>query len=352
MRYGGQFLASREYNIVAFFVIYSALIQGGQAAGQFFSYGPNVAQAIAAANRILSARTRPNEKTGPETSISLPLCSDQGSDGLGARVELKDVSFRYPTRRVPVFLNLNVTIERGQFVAFVGPSGCGKTTIITLLERFYDSSSGMICFNGRDVRSIEISSYRKALSLVAQEPKLFEGTIRENLLLGLDTNDSTDNSHNCSNKATESLEEQMAQACKDAEIHAFITSLPEGYSTQLGINTQTALSGGQKQRLCVARALLRRPSLLLLDEATSSLDSQSEKLVQTAIERLATAGQRTMTIIAVAHRLATVQKADVIFVFGGSETGRGARIVEHGSHHELLRRRGAYWQMVCNDSFL
>ena len=164
---------------------------------------------------------------------------------------------------------------------------------------------------------------------MAQEPRLFEGSIQENLLLGVDKDSVS--------------EEQMHQACKDAEIHDFIISLPEGYGTELGINTQTALSGGQKQRLCLARALLRRPKLLLLDEATSSLDSQSEKLVQAAIERLA--GQRSMTVIAVAHRLATIQKADVIFVFGEGEEGKGSRILEKGTHSELLRRRGAYWGM-------
>jgi len=204
-----------------------------------------------------------------------------------------------------------------------------------MLERFYEPTSGMITFNDQNLKDIEVSSYRQALSLVAQEPKLFDGTIRENLVLGIDEQDVSDS--------------QIRQACKDAEIHDFIISLPEGYDTPLGINTQTSLSGGQKQRLCLARALLRSPSLLLLDEATSSLDSQSEKLVQAAIERLV--AQRSMTVIAVAHRLATIQKADVIFVFGESEVGRGSRILERGTHADLLRRRGAYWSM-CQEQAL
>jgi ABC-type multidrug transport system fused ATPase/permease subunit len=255
-------------------------------------------------------------------------------------VELKAVSFKYPTRDAPIFRDLDVSIESGQFVAFVGPSGCGKTTVVSLLERFYDPSRGAIYFDEQDVQSIEFSSYRQRLSLVAQEPRLFDGTIRENLLLGLGSgsNNSSD------------MEEQMIQACKDAEIHDFIISLPEGYRTELGIHTQTALSGGQKQLLCIARALLRSPSLLLLDEATSSLDSRSEKLVQNALERLA--GQQRMTIVAVAHRLATIQKADVIFVFGESEVGRGSRVVERGSHQELLRSRGMYWQMVSSSVYI
>jgi ABC-type multidrug transport system fused ATPase/permease subunit len=233
---------------------------------------------------------------------------------------------------VSTFSDLNISIESGQFVAFVGPSGCGKSTVISLLERFYDPTSGKILFGGRDISSIQRASYRKALSLVAQEPKLFEGTIRDNLLLGIEDNEDLQ------------TEERMIQACKDAEIHDFISSLPEGYLTGLGVNAQTSLSGGQKQRLCIARALIRKPLLLLLDEATSSLDSQSEKLVQEAMERLA--GKKSMTIIAVAHRLATIQKADVIFVFGEGARGQGSKILEKGSHHELLRRKGPYWQMV------
>jgi ATP-binding cassette subfamily B (MDR/TAP) protein 1 len=331
LRYGGQLLASREYDVVKFFVIYIAIIQGGQAAGQFCSYGPKIAQAMAGANRILSLRMRASEEDNVTTRPLSPTNSKAG-----VRIELRGVSFRYPTRNAPIFLNLDVVIESGQFVAFVGPSGCGKTTIISLLERFYDPVSGTISFNGSDIRSIEMSSYRRAISLVPQEPKLFNSSVRDNLLLGLDSSSSTIS------------EDEIIQACKDAEIHDFLTSLPEGYDTPLGTNAQTSLSGGQKQRLCVARALLRKPSLLLLDEATSSLDSQSERLVQKAIECLA--GQRNMTIIAVAHRLATIQKADIIFVFGESEVGHGSRIVERGNHHDLLLRKGAYWQMVSHSA--
>lgn len=301
-------------------MVYIAIIMGGQAAGQFFSFGPNVAQAMASAQRILNVRRDPAmEEQEPTTPLQASMT---------AKVEFKDLTFYYPSRKTPTFRNVNFTIESGQFVAFVGPSGCGKTTVISLLERFYDPSQGSILFGEENIRTLEMSSYRKAVSLVAQEPKVFDGTIRENLLLGTDT---------------EVSEEQMIQACKDAEVHDFIISLPDGYETELGISAQTSLSGGQKQRLCIARALIRRPRLLLLDEATSSLDSRSEKMVQGAMERLA--GKRSMTIVAVAHRLATIQKADVIFVFGEGQPGKGSRIVEQGSHHELLRRRGVYYQM-------
>ncbi|KAJ5341530.1 ABC multidrug transporter [Penicillium brevicompactum] len=322
--YGGRLLASREYDPVAFFVVYIAIIQGGQAAGQFLSFGPNVAQAKASANRLFAAR-EPSEGQ-LESPVAEPMPKD-----LRPSVELRGVSFGYESRNITTFANLDISIESGQFVAFVGPSGCGKSTVISLLERFYDPTSGSILFGGRDISSIQKSSYRKALSLVAQEPKLFEGSIRDNLLLGIE------------DKEDAQTEERMIQACKDAEIHDFITSLPDGYLTELGVNAQTSLSGGQKQRVCIARALIRKPLLLLLDEATSSLDSHSEKLVQEAMERLA--GKKNMTIIAVAHRLATIQKADVIFVFGEGARGRGSKILEKGSHHDLLRNKGPYWQM-------
>ncbi|KAL2864303.1 ABC transporter ATP-binding protein [Aspergillus lucknowensis] len=326
--YGGQLLASKEYKLVDFFVVYIAIIQGGQVAGQFFSFGPNIAQAKASVNRIFQARALSRE---PATTVSKNPLGDAQRLRTEAGIQFRSVSFQYPARPAPVFNNLNLKIESGQFVAFVGPSGCGKSTIISLLERFYEPTQGTILLGDEPIDSIELSNYRSSISLVPQEPKVFNGTIRENLLLGIT---STDNA---------SLEERMIQACKDAEIHSFITSLPEGYSTKLGTNAQTSISGGQKQRLCIARALVRNPRLLLLDEATSSLDSQSEKLVQHAMDRLAE--KRELTIIAIAHRLATIQKADVIFVFGESTHGAGSKILETGTHDALLRNHGPYWQM-------
>ncbi|KAJ5737474.1 uncharacterized protein N7483_002599 [Penicillium malachiteum] len=322
--YGGQLLASREYQPTAFFVVYMSIIIGGQQAGQFLSFGPNIAQATASANRILNFRP-----TSTETPASAGTVAVKESGYTGAEIHFKNVAFKYASQNVPLFTGLNVTIGSGQFVAFVGASGCGKTSMISLLERFYNPFRGTITINGQDIASLDPALYRRSLSLVAQEPRLFEGTIRDNITIGLED--------------SEYSEEQLIKACSDAEIHEFVMSLPEGYSTHLGIKAQAALSGGQRQRICIARALLRRPSLLLLDEATSSLDSNSEKLVQAALERLAE--RRSMTIVAVAHRLATIQKADVIFVFGESESGKGSRLVEKGTHQELLRNRETYWQM-------
>ncbi|KAF2279224.1 P-loop containing nucleoside triphosphate hydrolase protein [Westerdykella ornata] len=311
--YGGTLLASREYDLMDFFVIYMAVIQGALAAGQWFSLAPNMSQATAAANRILSMR--PTSSSKATTYRPIPE-----SESLGGGVEFRNVFFKYPTREAPVLSNLNLKILPGQFVGLVGASGSGKSTTISLLERFYDATSGQVLYNGEDITTLDPEEYRKRLSLVSQEPTLYEGTIRDNVALSKDG----------------ATDEEIELACKDAQIHEFIVSLPDGYNTRLGPKGMS-LSGGQKQRLSLARALLRKPDLLLLDEATSSLDSESEKLVQTAIEHTAT--QKGRTVIAIAHRLATIQKADVIFVLGSG------KVLEKGDHHALLRKRGIYYQM-------
>lgn len=320
-----------------------AMMNAAEGFGQSLSFGPNAAQATAASNRILDAReTRLTEKREKD---DIP-----DTEG-GIEIEFRDVRLRYPARETPVINGLNMTIEKGKFAALVGASGCGKTSIISLLERFYEIERGQILFNGKDIAGVDIYTFRKHLSLVAQEPNLMQGqqphhsqtffflvpffyvlyfllltpagTIRDNILLGLDPDTVT--------------EDQLHAACRDASIHDFVTSLPEGYNTDIGSHG-VSLSGGQRQRICIARALIRNPQILLLDEATSSLDSESERLVQAAFERAA----KGRTMIAVAHRLATVQNADVIFVMG-----EGGRLLEKGSHSELLRKRGVYYQMVC-----
>ncbi|KAF2429412.1 P-loop containing nucleoside triphosphate hydrolase protein [Tothia fuscella] len=313
--FGGRLMASREYNITQFFVIYMAVIQGSQAAGVWFSFAPNVAQAAAGANRILGSRFNDSETSHDESKSKLP-----SDDIVG--IEFRDVHFSYKSRSVPVLTGLNISIKPGQFAALVGATGCGKSTVISLLERFYDADSGTILYGDTDVKDLNVKAYRENISLVAQESTLYEGTIKENVSVSVETNSVSD--------------EAIEQACKEAQIHDFITSLPDGYSTQLGPKG-VSVSGGQRQRLALARALLRRPRILLLDEATSSLDSESEKLVQEAIEKLATEGNRT--VIAVAHRLATIQKADVIFVLGSG------KVLEQGDHQALLKARGVYYSM-------
>jgi ATP-binding cassette subfamily B (MDR/TAP) protein 1 len=235
-------------------------------------------------------------------------------------IEFKDVTFCYPTRpNHPVLRKLNLKILHGQNVALVGPSGCGKTTVMALLERFYDVSQGQILINGKPLTEIDITEYRAQTGLVSQETTLYQGSIRQNITLGV--SDSTP-------------EEEIIQACKDANIHDFITSLPEGYDTESGSRGLT-FSGGQRQRLATARALIRNPAFLLLDEATSALDTESERIVQAALDK----AKEGRTTIAVAHRLSTVQDCDVIFVLDAG------KIVERGTHQELLRRRGRYFEM-------
>ncbi|TVY22546.1 ABC transporter [Lachnellula hyalina] len=309
--YGGKLLASYEYNAIQFFIVYIAIVNGSDGVGSLLSFGPNMAQASAAANRILSFRIRNTDNT--KAALELP-----DAEG-GVKIELRDLWFKYPTRDIPIFQGLNLTIQKGQFAALVGPSGCGKTSIVSLLERFYPVQKGKIICNETNITELNMREYRKNISLVAQEPTLFQGTIKENILLGVDENAPI---------------ERLHQACRDAEIHDFISSLPEGYSTDVGTRG-IALSGGQKQRIAIARALIRDPKILLLDEATSSLDSESEKLVQAAFER---AG-KGRTMVVVAHRLATVQNADVIFVLGEG------KVLETGNHNDLLKKRGVYYQM-------
>ncbi|KAL5873576.1 hypothetical protein ACKVWH_009211 [Pyricularia oryzae] len=324
--YGGKLMADHEYLPFQYVVVYIAVLQGGMGAGQWLSYAPNIAQATVAANRIVDLRSTGDDDSQLSSLVRGDL--DQGDKGV--KLEFKNVWFRYPTRDAPVLNGLDLTVEKGQFAAVVGPSGSGKTTVISLLERFYNATTGSISYNGVEISHLCLRDYRREISLVAQEACIFDGSIRENILLGVEEDQMP----------AKKLEEALIQACCDAEIHDFITSLPEGYESVVGTKG-VALSGGQKQRLAIARALVRNPKLLLLDEATSSLDSETEKAVQAVFEK--TKGSRTM--IVVAHRLATVQNADVIFVLGEG------KVVEKGNHASLLKKKGVYYQM-CQSQLL
>jgi ATP-binding cassette subfamily B (MDR/TAP) protein 1 len=243
-------------------------------------------------------------------------------DAIEGTIEFRDVHFRYPTRpEQPVLRGLDLTIKPGQYVALVGASGCGKSTTIALMERFYDPLVGGIYVDGKEISSLNLNDYRSFLALVSQEPTLYQGTIRENILLGVNHSDVPDSA--------------VEFACKEANIYDFIQSLPDGFSTVVG-SKGSMLSGGQKQRIAIARALIRDPKILLLDEATSALDSESEHVVQAALD----AAAKGRTTIAVAHRLSTIQKADVIYVFDQG------KIVEAGTHAELMKKNGRYSELV------
>ncbi|KAJ5693406.1 ABC multidrug transporter mdr1 [Penicillium macrosclerotiorum] len=313
--YGGTLLGHFEYDTFRFFVCFSEILFGAQSAGTVFSFSPDMGKAKNAASefRMLFDR-RPTIDTWSQEGEQI-----ENVDGV---IEFRDVHFRYPTRpEQPVLRGLNLSVKPGQYIALVGPSGCGKSTTIALLERFYDALSGGVYVDGKNIADLNVNSYRSHLALVSQEPTLYQGTIKDNILLGIVEDDVP--------------EEALVKACKDANIYDFIMSLPDGFNTVVG-SKGGMLSGGQKQRVAIARALLRNPKILLLDEATSALDSESEKVVQAALD----AAARGRTTIAVAHRLSTIQKADIIYVFDQG------KIVESGTHAELLHNKGRYYELV------
>jgi ATP-binding cassette subfamily B (MDR/TAP) protein 1 len=240
-------------------------------------------------------------------------------------LELRDVHFRYPSRpEVEVLCGISFGIKMGENVCIVGSSGCGKSTIISLLERFYDITQGQILINGNNISSLDCKSYRSMLGLVSQETMLYQGTIRENLLLGIDETQINDH--------------QLSEACSTANIYDFITSLPEGFETDCG-QRGLALSGGQRQRIAIARTLLRDPKILLLDEATSALDSENEMLVRAAIEKAA----HGRTTISVTHSREVMKAADRIIVL---EKGI---VMEEGTFEELMENHGPFWRMVIEE---
>lgn len=235
---------------------------------------------------------------------------------------IKDVAFNYPNRpSVKILQGLNLKVEKGQTLALVGSSGCGKSTVIQLLERFYDPLNGEMLFDGKNIKELNIKWLRAQIGIVSQEPILFDCTIGENIAYG-------DNSRHVSH-------EEIVNAAKEANIHSFIDSLPDKYNTRVG-DKGTQLSGGQKQRIAIARALVRQPQILLLDEATSALDTESEKIVQEALDK----AREGRTCIVIAHRLSTIQNADKIAVI------QNGKVVEQGTHQQLLALKGVYYSLV------
>merc|ERR1712130_49475 len=213
----------------------------------------------------------------------------------------------------------------GESIALVGESGCGKSTVIQLIQRFYDLNQGSLELEGNNIQALNLPYVRSKLGIVSQEPVLFDRSIVENIQYG-------------DNERTVSMEE-VIDAARKANIHNFVSALPQGYDTKVG-GKGTQLSGGQKQRVAIARALVRNPRILLLDEATSALDTESEKVVQDALD----AAQIGRTSITIAHRLSTIKSADQIYII---EKGK---ITEHGTHTELLEQQGSYFKLWNNSA--
>jgi ABC transporter fused permease/ATP-binding protein len=309
---GGRALIHHDLTPGAFlsFFLYTFIVVG--AIADLAGVWEGLQRAAGATDRLFAVVDTVPDIREPEVAKPLP-------PGGGA-IRFERVSFAYPSRRAqPVLTEVDLEIRPGEVIALVGPSGAGKSTILSLLYRFYDVDGGRVTLEGTDVRELELKSLRRSLAMVAQEPVLFSGTIRDNIGYGRDG----------------ATPEEIEAAARDAYAHDFITGFPEGYDTVIG-ERGTKLSGGQKQRIALARALLADPRVLILDEATSNLDAESEAAVQAALARI----MEGRTTIIVAHRLSTVRDADRIVVIDG------ARVVEQGHHDDLMERRGTYRRLV------
>jgi ATP-binding cassette subfamily B protein len=293
------------------FILYALFAAGALA--ELSEVWGEVSQAAGATERLAELLDTRSEITSPPNPVPL-LVPAKG------RVEFADVSFAYPTRRERNALDaVSFVVEPGETVAVVGPSGAGKSTLFGLLLRFYDPVSGVVRLDGVDLRQADLMELRRRIAVVPQDVALFADTIAENIRYGAPTATMDD----------------VRQAARAAQAEAFITALPKSFDTELGERGVT-LSGGQRQRIAIARALLRNAPVLLLDEATSALDAESEMAVQKALEPLM-AGRTTLVV---AHRLATVQRADRILVMDEG------RIVEQGNHTALLRKGGLYARLA------
>lgn len=325
--YGGSLIADHSYSMLQYFVCFAALVSGSQSVGAVFSFAPDLSRAINGGQDFQRLFN---------TIPTIDIWSQEGheftSEQCEGAIELRNVSFGYKNRRgTPdnrtsvgpsmVLRNFSVKIAPKHTVALVGHSGCGKSTVISLLERFIDPDVGTITLDGIDLRDLNLKKYRSLVSLVGQEPVLYQGNIRDNLVLGVGR--------------TAVSQEEINDACIKANILDFVQSLPDGFGTEVG-SRGVMLSGGQKQRIAIARALLRNTPILLLDEATSALDGEAEAAVQKALD----AAARSRTTIMVAHRLRTVRDADLICVM---EQGS---IVEMGTHDQLMSLGAKYASMI------
>ncbi|WJX70433.1 ABC transporter B member 15 [Trifolium repens] len=315
--YGGKLVSQGYISSKALFETFMILVSTGRVIADAGSMTNDLAKGSDAVGSVFAILDR-------YTKIEPDDIEGHKAEKLIGKIELHDVHFAYPARpNVMIFQGFSIKIDAGKSTALVGESGSGKSTIIGLIERFYDPIKGIVTIDGRDIKSYNLRSLRKHIALVSQEPTLFGGTIRENIAYGA-YDDKVD-------------ESEIIEASKAANAHDFISSLKDGYETWCG-ERGVQLSGGQKQRIAIARAILKNPEVLLLDEATSALDSQSEKIVQDALERVMVG----RTSVVVAHRLSTIQNCDLIAVLD-----KGS-IIEKGTHSSLLSKgpSGAYYSLV------
>nr|BAE26128.1 unnamed protein product [Mus musculus] len=314
-RFGAYLVTQQLMTFENVLLVFSAIVFGAMAVGQVSSFAPDYAKATVSASHII----RIIEKTPEIDSYSTQGLKPNMLEG---NVQFSGVVFNYPTRpSIPVLQGLSLEVKKGQTLALVGSSGCGKSTVVQLLERFYDPMAGSVFLDGKEIKQLNVQWLRAHLGIVSQEPILFDCSIAENIAYG-------DNSRVVSY-------EEIVRAAKEANIHQFIDSLPDKYNTRVG-DKGTQLSGGQKQRIAIARALVRQPHILLLDEATSALDTESEKVVQEALDK----AREGRTCIVIAHRLSTIQNADLIVVI------QNGKVKEHGTHQQLLAQKGIYFSMV------
>ncbi|KAG6437320.1 hypothetical protein SASPL_102234 [Salvia splendens] len=313
--YGGYLVRHHYTNGGLAIATMFAVMIGGLALGQSAPSMAAFAKArIAAAKIFRVIDHKPGVVSDSESGLELEVVT--------GKLELKNVDFCYPSRpETQILNNFCLTVSAGKTIALVGSSGSGKSTVVSLIERFYDPSSGQVLLDGHDITTLKLRWLRQQIGLVSQEPALFATTIKENILLG---------------RGDASLVE-IEEAARVANAHSFIAKLPDGYDTQVG-ERGVQLSGGQKQRIAIARAMLKNPAILLLDEATSALDSESEKLVQEALDRFMI-GRTTLVI---AHRLSTIRKSDLVAVL------QQGSVTEIGTHDELLARgeSGIYAKLI------
>jgi subfamily B ATP-binding cassette protein MsbA len=313
--YGGQMVIVEHSLTSTTFITYIALAYTILTPAKAISKASyQVKSGLAAAERVFSLMEQENDITSKENAIH--------KETFETGISIKNINFRYNEENV--LKDFSLEVPKGKTVALVGQSGSGKSTIANLLTRFYDVNEGKITIDNVDIKDLDLLSLRSLMGLVTQDSILFNDTIKANISLG----------------KLNATDDEVIEALKIANAYEFVKELPEGIYANVG-DSGNKLSGGQKQRLSIARAVLKNPPIMILDEATSALDTESERLVQIALENM----MQNRTSVVIAHRLSTIQKADIIVVMKKGE------IVEQGTHEELIAKNGTYTKLVSMQSF-